>query len=173
MIRKIISSTNPIIRQKAKPIKVFDRKIKALGRDLIDTLAVQEDPEGVGLAACQIAKPVALFAFVDKDKKIRLIANPKIIEIKKGRQSKKEKSILEGCLSIPDLYGELERAQSVTIKYQNLEGKEKKETFKGFEARIIQHEIDHLNGILFTDRLLKEKKPLYQLEGEKLEEVRL
>jgi len=173
MIKKIIPSTNPIIRQKAKPIKVFDRKIKALGRDLIDTLAVQKDPEGVGLAACQIGKPVALFAFVDKDKKIKLIANPKIIEIKNSRQSKKEKTILEGCLSVPDLYGELERAQSITIKYQSLEGKEKEETFRGFEARIIQHEIDHLNGILFTDRLLKEKKPLYQLEGEELEEVRL
>lgn len=69
MIRKIVLSKDPIIRQKSKPIKKFDKKIEELAQDLIDTLKVQKDPEGVGLAACQIGKPLSIFAFVDKDEK--------------------------------------------------------------------------------------------------------
>lgn len=148
MIRKIVLSKDPIIRQKSKPIKKFDKKIEELAQDLIDTLKVQKDPEGVGLAACQIGKPLSIFAFVDKDEKIRVIANPTILSIKYSQGKKKKKNILEGCLSIPNYYGNVKRPSEITIKYQDIKGKEKTETFKGFQAHIIQHEIDHLNGVL-------------------------
>jgi len=172
MIRKIVLSKDPVIRQKAKPIKKFDKKIKQLAEDLIDTLRVQKDPEGVGLAACQIGKSLAIFAFLDKDKKIRVIANPKVVETKYNKK-KTKKSILEGCLSIPDYYGHVKRPSEITIKYQDLVGQEKTETFKGFQAHIIQHEIDHLNGVLFIDHLIEQKQPLYELKGSEWEKVEI
>lgn len=172
MIRKIVLSTDPVIRQKAKTVKKFDKKLKSLAKDLIDTLKSQKDPEGVGLAACQIGKPLAIFAFVDKDEKIRIIVNPKILAIKEGK-TKKKRPPLEGCLSIPDYYGYVKRVNEVTLEYQDLEGNKKTETFKGFQAQIIQHEVDHLNGIVFVDHLLKQKQPLYELTEEGWEKVEI
>jgi len=80
---------------------------------------------------------------------------------------------MEGCLSLPHYYGPLKRSDHITLKYLSPEGKEVTEDFVGFTAQIVQHEIDHLNGILFVDRLLEVKKPLYKLEGDSWEEVEL
>lgn len=198
MIRKIVEAKDPILRKKARPILKIDKKIRQLGNDLIDTLATQKEPEGVGLAACQIGKSVRMFAMVN-GKKIKLIINPKIISIqkkakilqvkglatqsqtksktkdKKGRKNQ-EKIILEGCLSIPYFYGPLKRPQKLTLKYLDIaSGKEKLETFEGFPAQIVQHEVDHLEGVLFTDKLLKQKKPLYKHDPKtkEFEEVEL
>jgi len=177
MIQKILQSGDPILRQTSKPVIKVDKKIKNLIQDLKDTLAVQLDPEGVGLAAPQIGKNLRVFAASYKNFQ-RIVINPKIVNIitsTRGVEVKKKshKEILEGCLSLPYYYGPLKRAPKITIKYLNESGKSITETFEGFYAQIIMHEIDHLNGILFMDHLLKEKKPLYKVEGDEWEEVEL
>jgi peptide deformylase len=173
MIRKIIDTKDPILRQKSKPVQKVDKKIKDLARDMADTLEIQKDPEGVGLAACQIGKALRMFAMVH-NKKIRIIINPEIVSIekikprpKKGSgkgKRKKEHTILEGCLSIPYFYGPLKRSPKLTLKFMDLSGEEITEVFEGFPAQIVQHEVDHLNGRLFIDEILVQKRPLYKID---------
>lgn len=173
MIKKIVPAKDPTLREKSKVIKKFDKKIEILAKDLEDTLSVQKDPEGIGLAAPQIGIHLRIFAMID-GKKIRIIANPKILEIKNTpakKGAKKTSGILEGCLSIPYYYGPVKRAQLIKLEYRNIKGKKIIEEFKGLPAHIVQHEIDHLNGKLFVDHLLEQKKPLYKVEGDEWEEV--
>lgn len=176
MIRKILLSSDPVLRQKSKPVVKIDKKTKDLIKDLKDTLAVQKDPEGVGLAAPQIGKNLRIFAAKYKNFD-RIVINPEIIKIadvsKTKSKSSSKKEILEGCLSLPYYYGPLKRASRVTLKYLNEEGKEVVETFEGFHAQIMMHEIDHLEGVLFIDHILDEGKPLYKIEGDEWEEVEL
>jgi len=179
MIRKILLSNEPLLRQKSKPVIKVDKKIAKLIQDLKDTLAVQKDPEGVGLAAPQIGKNLRVFVANYKGFE-RVVVNPKVIKIEsrvkkltKGVKGKPKREILDGCLSLPYYYGPLKRASKITVKYLNQKGEEITETFEGFNAQIIMHEIDHLEGILFVDHLLKEKKPLYKVEGDEWEEIEL
>ncbi len=185
MIRKILQSNDPILRRKSKAVVKIDKKVLDLIRDLKDTLSVQKDPEGVGLAAPQIGKNLKIFVANYKPSLppggkgfARVVVNPEIIKIestiKKTTPVKKSKNeILEGCLSLPYYYGPLKRAPEITIKYLNEKGESITETFEGFNAQIIMHELDHLEGILFVDHLIKEKKPLYKVEGNEWEEVEL
>lgn len=167
MIRNIVDAKNPILRRNAKPVIKIDRKIEVIARDLVDTLKCQKDPEGVGLAAPQIGKSLRLFAMVWKGG-FRVIINPEIISVEKSGSSKnpkkKNKNILEGCLSIPNYYGPLKRPSRIKIRFWDTDGKTQTEEFTGFPAQIVQHEIDHLNGKLFTDEIIKQKKPLYKLD---------
>ena len=183
MIQKILRSGNPDLRQKCKPVAKIDTKVLAIIRDLKDTLAVQKDPEGVGLAAPQIGKSLRIFV-VSYQGFARVIINPEVIKTKSQitnhKSPKSRREILEGCLSLPNYYGPLKRNQKLKIKYQvpkMANGQwlmvNKTETFTGFRAQIVAHEIDHLNGILFIDRLLEQKKPLYKLEGDNWEKVEL
>lgn len=177
MIRKILQSGNPILRTKSKPVIKIDKKVLSLIQDLKDTLNSQKEPEGVGLAAPQIGKNLRVFVASYKEFN-RVMINPEIISIHKApstkhRPRKSRKEILEGCLSLPYYYGPLKRAPKITVKYLNEQGKEVVETLEGFNAQIILHEIDHLEGVLFIDRLFAEKKPLYKVEGDEWEEVEL
>lgn len=176
MVQKILLSNDPILRQKSKIVSKVDKKILKLIQDLKDTLRVQKDPEGVGLAAPQIGKNLRVFIANYKGFE-RVVVNPEIIKIEKivakSEKKKTKKEILEGCLSLPYYYGPLKRAPKITIKYLNEKGEEVTETFEGFNAQIIMHEIDHLEGILFVDHLLKEKKPLYKVDGDDWEEIEL
>ena len=177
MVQKIIQSGDPILRKLSKPIEKIDKKVLGLIQDLKDTLAVQKDPEGVGLAAPQIGKNLRVFAVDFKTLK-RIVINPEIIEIKKESHSAKasrgKSEILEGCLSLPHYYGPLKREDFVKIKYLDENGKEIIEEFKDFDAQIMLHEIDHLNGFLFVDRLLEQKKTLYKLDtDDEWEEVEI
>lgn len=176
MIQKIVQSGNPTLRTKSRPVAKIDKKVLQLIQDLKDTLKVQKDPEGVGLAAPQIGKNLQVFLADYKSFK-RVVINPKIISISKNKKEKgskkKDREILEGCLSLPFYYGPLKRSDSVTIEYLNEKGEKVTEKFEGFNAQIILHEIDHLNGVLFIDHLLAEKKPLYKVEGDEWEEVEL
>lgn len=177
MIQKIIQSGNQILRNVSKPVQSVDKKVLKLVQDLKDTLAVQKDPEGVGLAAPQIGVNLRVFAVNFKNLK-RIIINPEIIELgesKKINKTKKDKNeILEGCLSLPHYYGPLKRESFVKIKYLDEKGIENIEEFKDFNAQIILHEIDHLNGFLFVDRLLEQKRKLYKLnKGDEWEEVEI
>ncbi|MFZ3301386.1 MAG: peptide deformylase [Microgenomates group bacterium] len=175
MVQKIIQSGNPILRKVSKPVRSIDRKILNLIQDLKDTLEVQKDPEGVGLAAPQIGVNLRVFVVGFKNLN-RVVINPEIIEIKKtsDKKPKSKSEILEGCLSLPHYYGPLKREAIVKLKYLDENGKEVDEEFKDFNAQIILHEIDHLNGFLFVDRLLEQKKKLYKLDADDTwEEVEL
>lgn len=174
MIRKILRSGNPRLRQGCKPVTKIDAKILAIVKDLKDTLAIQKDPEGVGLAAPQIGKNLRIFVVSYKGFE-RVVLNPEIVYAVNPQLStlNRKTEILEGCLSLPNYYCPLKRNQRVKIKYQKENGENVIENFEGFHAQIVMHEIDHLNGILFIDRLLEQKKPLYKLEGDSWEEVEL
>src|SRR3989344_8746003 len=159
MIRKVLQSSDPKLRRISKPVGKIDKKVLNLIQDLRDTLSVQKDPEGVGLAAPQIGKNLRLFLISYKNVE-RVVINPEILKVQSTKynvQSTKQSEIMEGCLSLPNFYGPLERAGYVKIKYLDEYGEEKIEEFKDFFAQIVLHEIDHLEGILFIDRLLTAK----------------
>ncbi len=174
MIRKVLHSGDAKLREVSRPIEKIDKKVLEVIQDLKDTLVVQKDPEGVGLAAPQIGKNVRIFVVDHKDVK-KVVINPEVIEIKEVAAVKKPKNqdILEGCLSLPNYYGPIKRPNYIKIKYMDEAGMTQEEEFNNLYAQIILHEIDHLNGILFIDRLLEQKKPLYKFEGKDWEEVEL
>jgi peptide deformylase len=174
MNRKIVTVKNPLLRQKSRPVSKIDKKTHELIADMRDTLAAQSDPEGVGLAAPQIGKNVRVFLMVHEGVE-RICINPEVIEVSepKKKPKKKAKTVLEGCLSLPHYYGPLTRAKKITISYLSETGQKVTETFEGFLAQIVQHEIDHLDGVLFIDRIVEQHAPLYLFHGEEWEEVEL
>lgn len=156
-IRDIITPKNPTLRKRAIKINSFDAKFQTLVDDMIDTLL---DAPGVGLAAPQVAVSQRLIVVrlpdsTEEDREefgeqagvTYVVANPKII-----KQSKELVSGVEGCLSLPGLMGEVDRAESVVVTGQDRHGKDFRIKAKGWLARVFQHEIDHLDGVLFTDR---------------------
>jgi peptide deformylase len=183
MIRKILLSGDPLLREKSKPVTRVDKKVQSIIKDLKDTLAIQKEPEGVGLSAPQIGKLLKIFVTKYNDFK-RVVINPEVLKIEKGKRpaspagrqevkGKSKKEILEGCLSLPYYYGPIKRSPKITVKYLNEKGEEVVETFEGFNAQIVMHEIDHLKGVLFIDHLIAKKQPLYKIEGDEWEEVEL
>lgn len=157
--REIITVPDPVLRRKAHKITDFGKDFQTLAADMVETL--REAP-GVGLAAPQVGISSRLIVVefnVDEEddespKKLYILANPEIVE-----PSEVMVKGIEGCLSIPDLVGEVERHESVVVKAQNKLGKPVKIKATGWLARIFQHEIDHLDGILFTDRTDKIWQP--------------
>ncbi|PLR69702.1 MULTISPECIES: peptide deformylase [Bacillaceae] len=146
-IKSIVLHPAEVLEKECEPVTVFDRKLSKLLKDMYDTMI---ELDGVGLAAPQIGLPVQI-AVVDIDDHhgtIELI-NPVIIE-EQGTQNGPE-----GCLSFPGLYGEVERSDFVKVKALNRKGKPFVIEANGFLARAIQHEIDHLHGILFTSKVTK------------------
>ncbi len=183
MILKLISATDKSLRTKSRKVVKFDHSLSSFVKDMEETLLSQEDPEGVGLAAPQVGKNIQLFIMQfeeseakkhNEKKLIKAIINPKIISVGKvGKSRRNDKEVLEGCLSLPHYYGPIARADSVTIEYQDVSGKSHTQKFVDFPASIILHEIDHLNGILFIDRLLEQKERLYEFDKGKWYEVEL
>lgn len=172
MILQFEDIKSPILRAKAKRIDKIDKKITKLIADMGETLRVQKDPEGIGLAAPQIGKSLQIF-LVEFEKLKRVIINPVVISVGKINKKKRKEKTLEGCLSLPHYYGPIRRPDEVTIKYMNEIGELKQEKFEGFPAHIIQHELDHLNGALFIDHILEQNAPLYLFDGDEFEEVEL
>ena len=180
MIRPIVKAGVETLRKPSKPVGFANKKIADLIADMEETLSVQKDPEGVGLAAPQIGKNLRLFIMKPTKKSpITTVINPEIVSLSKEKEVfVKRKGVMEGCLSLPHYYGPLTRNKSVTINYQVLAAQNgsyslqaKSGTFTDFEAQVVLHEIDHLNGVLFVDRLLEANKPLYELtkDGEWIE----
>jgi peptide deformylase len=144
---KIITHPNPFLRQKSlSVIDVFDEEIKKLIPQMIETMVKQD---GVGLAAPQIGKSIQLIVIYFKESTL-VIINPKII-----KKSFSKVWGEEGCLSVPDKFGEVKRHKKITIIYTNENGQKQQLAAKDMLARVIQHEIDHLNGILFIDKARK------------------
>lgn len=164
MVREILKSKDPRLRTKSKPVTRIDKKIREIIKDLYETLLAQKDPEGIGLAAPQIGKNVRIFLMKDGNT-IKTIINPEILDKFKNIKQKtnpKRSKVMEGCLSLPHYYSPLSRYDSVTVKYRNENWEEKVEKFSGLSAQIVQHEIDHLDGILFIDHVIKQQLPLYE-----------
>ncbi len=179
MVRKIIGVKDPRLRKRSKVVKKIDKKVLSLIQNLRDTLSAQKDPEGIGLAAPQIGKNQRVFIARLGDE-TKTFINPKITsksDKKRGKQAAKKgskpKRIMEGCLSLPHFYGPLKRAGKIKVKYLNEKGKEVVGTFESFEAQVVQHEIDHLNGVIFVDRLLEQNKPLFEFAGDEWKRVEL
>ena len=171
---KILTAPNKILTTPTKEVKRFDKRLKRLIENMIETLKVQDDPPGVGLAANQVGESLSLFIlWADHRKKPKAIVNPKILKKLKGKKKKSKKVELEGCLSIPKIWGEVERAEKVLLEYFDEKGEKKKEWFEGLEAVVVQHEVDHLNGILFTSHVLKQGKPLFKEEEGELKKIEL
>ena len=153
-IRDIIILPDTQLRLVSKPIEKITPEIRALADDMLETM--YEAP-GIGLAAIQIAQPLRLITMdVSKkegEKDPRVFINPEIIS------SSEELSVYEeGCLSIPDYYEEVERPAKVRVRFMDIDGKVPEEDADGLYATCIQHEIDHLNGVLFVDYLSKLKR---------------
>lgn len=166
---KILTAPNKVLEEPVKKVKKIDDSIAKMVRDMEKVLMTQDDPPGVGLAANQVGIDLAIFIVKPTPKaKTEVFINPKLIQVDRTRLNNKGKQPLEGCLSLPRIWGQVERAPKVLLEYQNLRGKIAKKTFSGFRAIIIQHEMDHLNGILFTKRVLEQKLELYEEKAGKL-----
>ena len=143
-IHKIITAENPILRQKGKKVHRFDASIQKLIDEMFETMHVAH---GAGLAAPQIALSLRIFVAEFEDHKVAMV-NPEIIK------AEGEEIGTEACLSIPGYAGDnIRRAAKVVVRGQDARGKTIKVHAEGWFARILQHEIDHLDGILFLDRL--------------------
>ncbi len=168
MQQKIITVPNPVLKEKSKPVKEINKKIREIIQDLKDTVKKASEPEGIGLSAVQINKLLRIFV-AKVDNKFEVFINPKIKPSQKTLTQvlPKKKLFFEGCLSIPKIYGFVDRPYQIQIEWQNEEGKKHKGNFKGKEAVCLQHELDHLNGILFTERVLKQGGKLYEVSKDK------
>lgn len=179
-MKSIIVIPNLVLTTPAKNVTAFDKKLANLITDMKETLLVTKNPKGVGLAATQIGVGVRIFLTKPNDaSKIRAFVNPEIVQKHKSLTDgiPERGNKLEGCLSIPNVWGKVRRATSVTLRYQDETGSAHEEKFSGFMATIIQHETDHLDGILYTQRVLEQKDKLFQVakddNGEEvLEEIR-
>src|SRR3990167_8816876 len=164
-MKSIIHDPHDVLTTPTEKITTFDKKLALLIADLKKTLLATIHPKGVGLAAPQIG--VSSCVFVTKPREnspVRVFINPEILEsspeLTDGVPERENK--LEGCLSIPGIWGRVKRAQKITLRYRDESGTSHEEKFTGFLATIIQHEADHLNGILYTRRVLEQQGKLYQ-----------
>ena len=147
-IRKILTMEQPVLRRKAKKVSRFDAYLEKLVADLWETM--REAP-GVGLAAPQIGESLRVLVAEFEDQAVALV-NPEIL-----KRSEEEDLGTEGCLSIPGYVGDhVPRAVAVTVKARDPRGKEVRVKAEGWFARILQHEIDHLDGILYIDHIRPE-----------------
>lgn len=150
----IILHPDERLRRKAKPVSVITDELVQLLDDLYETMIAHD---GIGIAAPQVGKNLQVaIVEVDEEDRFELI-NPEIVTVKG------ETLDVEGCLSIPHTFGTVKRADEITVRYYDREGEEMEVEAFGYLARAMQHEIDHLNGVLFTDKLI-ERIPEEDLE---------
>jgi len=159
----ILQYGDPILRAKGKRIEQIDDRIRELVQNMIETMHMAN---GVGLAAQQVGEPIQL-TVLDvsqvEDRPTEMKENGKVVDAKtimplvlvnpQLELGNETETGTEGCLSFPEITGEIDRAKSITVRAQNLQGEPIEIQTTGFLARAIQHEVDHLNGILFIDRM--------------------
>lgn len=163
-LRTILKFPDPVLRQKAKKITDFDDSLQNLVSDMVETMY---DAPGVGLAAPQIGESVQLIVVDvskedDEEHTYMVMVNPEITE-KEGTQVDEE-----GCLSVIDLTASVKRNKKVTVCYQDIEGEKQELATEDRFAVVLQHEIDHLNGVLFIDHLSTLKRSLYKKKVKKM-----
>jgi len=177
---RIVQAPNPVLSTPAKPVTKIDKSLHHLLKQMEEALISARDPEGVGLAAPQVGKSLQLFIIKQTPRSPLLVfINPHIessFDAPKEKSSEHPTSIsddqknakedkgvqLEGCLSLKDIWGVVKRDYGLILSYEDESGKKHRKKFEGFIATIIQHECDHLNGILFPKRVLEQKGKLYK-----------
>jgi peptide deformylase len=161
---KILHYPDPVLRRKGVPVTEFDDDLKQLAEDMAETMYAAP---GIGLAAPQVgvSKRLVVIDCAPKDEppQLMVLVNPEIAE---GEGECFEE---EGCLSVPDFYAQVHHNRQVTIRYQDLGGKPHQLAADGLLAIACQHEIDHLNGILFVDHLSPLKRSMFRKKWQKLE----
>ncbi len=142
-IRPILNSNHPVLRGEAHPVPEINSVVLRLLEDMAETMY---EAKGVGLAAPQVGVAKRIIVIDAGDKQLLRLINPRLL-VEEGSCID-----IEGCLSIPGIYGEVDRAERVTVSAEGPDGREFRLEAEGLLARILQHEIDHLNGTLFVDR---------------------
>jgi peptide deformylase len=169
-IRPILEVPDPRLKTVSTPVETFDDELRTLVEDMFETMY---DAPGIGLAAIQVGVPkrvlvIDLQAEEDEEgkpiKAPRVFINPEILD-----PSEEQSLYNEGCLSVPDQYAEVERPATIRARWQDLDGKVHEEAMDGLMATCLQHEMDHLEGILFIDHLSRLKR---QMVLKKLEKMR-
>ncbi len=148
---------DPILKQKAKRVRTIDSSVKKLISDMIETM--HSDPGRVGLAAPQVGVSLRVIVIGLPEAEDIAFVNPEIVR-RRG-----ERLVNEGCLSVPGYFGQVQRAESVTVKGRDQSGKEIRIKAEGLLAQALEHEIDHINGVLYLDHLESTDK-LYKIEPE-------
>ena len=168
-LKEIVKFPDPFLRLKAKPVKKFDKELQTLIDDMYETMI---NEPGVGLAAPQIGESLRLVVIEYAEEpeeegapepkpKRYVLVNPEIIE-----KSEEMVEGIEGCLSVPGLIGKVDRHEKITVKALTRHGKPQKVKAEGWMARIIQHEMDHLDGILYIDRASEIYEPVSEEDAE-------
>ncbi len=156
---QIVKAPDPRLRTKTKYVKKISPELIKLAKEMIKFASSFKDPEGVGLSTNQIGRSERFFV-AKIGEEFAPFFNPVIHVF-----SPRKKIFFEGCLSIPDYYGETKRPLSVKVSYQNEKGEKIAKTLRGISSWIFQHEVDHMNGILFMDRVLKVKGRVFKFTG--------
>ncbi len=155
-LRQILTEPNSMLRQKSTPVQIVDKDVQSLMDDMLETMYAAP---GIGLAAIQVGVPKRIIVLdinhKEGSKKPMFFVNPEIIE-----KSKNNSTYEEGCLSVPGQFAEIERPDRCNVKYLDYYGQPKEIKAEGMLATCIQHEMDHLEGILFIDYLSKLKKTM-------------
>lgn len=155
-VKPLIILPDPLLRVQSKPVERIDDELRQFSDDMLETMY---DAPGIGLAAIQVGVPIRMLvidlAKEEEPKAPITFINPEIVQLSD------ELSIYEeGCLSIPEYFAEVERPASLTVRYQDLDGKTQELTTDGLLATCLQHEIDHLNGVLFIDHISRLKREM-------------
>jgi peptide deformylase len=157
-IRDVIQYPDPFLRQPTRPVERFDEELRAWIQEMAD---IMYDEPGVGLAANQVGIDRSVLVYDvnprSEERNYRALINPEIVE-REGSQLSEN----EGCLSVPGFRSDVKRYATVHVKALDLEGREIDIHAEGFESVVLQHEIDHLNGVLFIDRISPLKRELYK-----------
>lgn len=172
---EIVKAPSAALTGKAKPVTKVDKQILDIIQDMKNTLLAAKDPEGVGLAAPQIGKSFQIFIIKPTNNaSITIFINPRVTLLEEnspisaktsgGRPTNDQ---LEGCLSLQNIWGTVKRSPKVLVTYLDETGKQHTKTFNKFPAVIIQHEFDHLNGVLFPKRVLEQQGKLYKSKKDK------
>jgi peptide deformylase len=169
MIRPLVILPDPVLRQVSRPVERVDAELGRLADDMLETMY---DAPGIGLAAIQIGEPLRMLvidlAKEDEPRAPRVFINPEIVA-----RGDAASTYEEGCLSIPDYYAEVERPAEVTVRYLDRDGTEQLVEADGLLATCLQHEIDHLDGVLFIDHISKLKRDMVVRKFRKLARDRL
>lgn len=156
---QVVKAPDSRLRIKTKTVKKINNGLNQTLKEMVKLTKTFKDPEGVGLASTQVGLDEQFFVAKD-DKAFISVINPKILSV--GKRTKK---YFEGCLSVPNMWGEVTRFLRIKVFYQDPQGKTIVTTLTGVLAWIFQHEMDHLNGILFSDRVLEQKGKFYKFTG--------
>ncbi|EKD57368.1 MAG: hypothetical protein ACD_57C00329G0001 [uncultured bacterium] len=163
MVKNILTipQNEQALRQKSQEITNFDKSVESLITDLTDTIEAQVDPIGLGLSAPQIGIFKRVFVARIRNR-LKSFVNPKITKF-----GSNETSFLEGCFSVPDLYGHVIRPAEIDLESCDMHGKKAASHYNGVPARIIQHELDHLDGVLFIDHVHDQNGKVFKVEKDK------